>query len=69
MIQMIITPYPEVKYMISRCPFCVSLTGVAHSDDLIYLFPQPNIVLNSEDRAISRTMIELWTNFATYRYV
>lgn len=40
--------------------------GVAHSDDLIYLFPQPNVVLNSEDRAISRTVVELWTNFATY---
>jgi hypothetical protein len=47
----------------------VSLTGVAHSDDLIYLFPQPNVVLNTEDRAISRTVVELWTNFATNRYV
>ncbi|XP_021914303.1 liver carboxylesterase-like [Zootermopsis nevadensis] len=40
--------------------------GVAHSDDLIYLFPQPDAVLNKEDRVISRTMVDLWTNFATY---
>ncbi|PNF36333.1 hypothetical protein B7P43_G00515 [Cryptotermes secundus] len=40
--------------------------GVAHSDDLLYLFPLPSVVLNSEDRAISRTVVELWTNFAAY---
>ncbi|PSN53820.1 hypothetical protein C0J52_04632 [Blattella germanica] len=40
--------------------------GVSHSDDLIYLFPQPGLVFNDKDREISQMMVELWTNFATY---
>ncbi|XP_069678631.1 juvenile hormone esterase-like isoform X2 [Periplaneta americana] len=40
--------------------------GVSHSDDLIYLFPQHDFVLNSQDEAVARTMVELWTNFAIY---
>ena len=39
-------------------------SGVAHSDDLIYLFPADGD-LNEEEDATARTMVELWTNFAT----
>ncbi|XP_052121854.1 uncharacterized protein LOC113206932 [Frankliniella occidentalis] len=38
--------------------------GVAHSDDLIYLFPDGD--LNEEEDATARTMVDLWTNFATF---
>ncbi|KAL1124776.1 hypothetical protein AAG570_001397 [Ranatra chinensis] len=40
--------------------------GVAHSDDLIYLFPHGNGTLNEDEKIIARTMVELWTNFAIY---
>ena len=43
--------------------------GVSHSDDLIYLFPEPGSDLNAQDQEIAQTMVELWTNFATYGYV
>lgn len=46
----------------SLIPFPSS--GVAHSDDLIYLFPDGE--LNEEEASVARTMVELWTNFATY---
>lgn len=39
-------------------------SGVAHSDDLIYLFPDGE--LNEDEASVARTMVELWTNFATY---
>jgi Carboxylesterase. len=41
--------------------------GVSHSDDLIYLFPESEPDLNSQDKRIAQIMVELWTNFATYR--
>ncbi|XP_034230889.1 glutactin-like isoform X2 [Thrips palmi] len=37
--------------------------GVAHSDDLIYLFPDRDP--SDDDEKTARTMVELWTNFAT----
>ncbi|XP_059608242.1 uncharacterized protein LOC132256077 [Phlebotomus argentipes] len=41
--------------------------GVAHSDDNIYLFPWPKSVakLNEEDTKIAKTLVDLWTSFAT----
>lgn len=39
--------------------------GVAHQDDLIYLFPYPSIVadLNSDDTQVAKHMVDLWTSF------
>ncbi|KAI5704525.1 hypothetical protein M8J75_006310 [Diaphorina citri] len=42
--------------------------GVAHSDDLIYLFWDPTMPLNDREQKQARTMVDLWTNFATYGY-
>ncbi|KAE8748642.1 Carboxyl/Cholinesterase 26 [Frankliniella occidentalis] len=44
--------------------FLYPFSGVAHSDDLIYLFPDGD--LNEEEDATARTMVDLWTNFATF---
>ncbi|XP_067647858.1 glutactin [Eurosta solidaginis] len=43
-------------------------TDATLSDDNIYLFPYPEEVSNLDyiDRALSRTLVEMWTNFATY---
>lgn len=40
--------------------------GVHHSDDLIYLFPDPPDVanLNKQDTQLSQMMVDLWTSFA-----
>lgn len=40
--------------------------GVTHSDDLIYLFPDPPNVaeLNEDDKKIAQLMVDLWTSFA-----
>ncbi|XP_063236892.1 carboxylesterase 4A-like [Bacillus rossius redtenbacheri] len=38
--------------------------GVAHSDDLIYLFPHDDKNLSGPELAVARTMVQLWTNFA-----
>lgn len=48
----------------SHYPF---LGGVHHSDDLIYLFPDPPDVakLNAADTKIAQRMVDLWTSFAT----
>lgn len=48
---------------VSRYPFS---GGVHHSDDLIYLFPDPPDVakLNAADTRIAQTMVDLWTSFA-----
>ncbi|XP_055691284.1 glutactin-like [Lutzomyia longipalpis] len=48
----------------SKYPF---ESGVAHTDDLIYLFPWPEKVakLNEEDTKIAQLMVDLWTSFAT----
>lgn len=40
--------------------------GVAHSNDLLYLFPTTDGPLNTADKAVARTMMELWTNFAIH---
>lgn len=42
--------------------------GVAHSDELIYLFPYPSRVadLNANDTAMAKNMVELWTSFVAY---
>lgn len=47
----------------SRYPF---VGGVHHSDDLIYLFPDPPDVakLNAADTKIAQSMVDLWTSFA-----
>lgn len=47
----------------SRYPF---LGGVHHSDDLIYLFPDPPNVakLNAADTKIAQTLVDLWASFA-----
>ena len=42
--------------------------GVTHGDELIYLFPFPLMTgLNEEETHVSRTMTELWTNFAIHQ--
>ncbi|CAH1389389.1 unnamed protein product [Nezara viridula] len=38
--------------------------GVAHSDDLVYLFPMDNGTLNEIEMTIAYRMVKLWTNFA-----
>ncbi|BES88792.1 alpha/beta hydrolase fold [Nesidiocoris tenuis] len=38
--------------------------GVAHSDDLVYLFPDDKGNLTLQERAMAKTMVEMWTNFA-----
>ncbi|XP_014249629.1 fatty acyl-CoA hydrolase precursor, medium chain-like [Cimex lectularius] len=38
--------------------------GVAHSDDLIYLFPHKDGNLTQSEMQIAKTVVELWTNFA-----
>nr|CAD7404580.1 unnamed protein product [Timema poppensis] len=38
--------------------------GVAHSDDLIYLFPHHDKNLSDAELAVANTMVDLWTNFA-----
>lgn len=47
----------------SHYPF---LGGVHHSDDLIYLFPDPPDVakLNAADTKIAQMLVDLWTSFA-----
>ena len=57
----------------------VSLTGVAHADELHYVFGAPlsddlrvrNFVTNwtDDDRRVSCDVITMWTNFAKYGYV
>eukprot|EP00095_Tigriopus_kingsejongensis_P005959 maker-scaffold2255_size18018-snap-gene-0.8 protein:Tk05959 transcript:maker-scaffold2255_size18018-snap-gene-0.8-mRNA-1 annotation:"juvenile hormone esterase" len=45
--------------------------GVCHADDLIYLFKiglPIDLVSDPDDLAMSRKMVDLWTNFATYRH-
>ncbi|KAG8252389.1 hypothetical protein J6590_057810 [Homalodisca vitripennis] len=39
--------------------------GVAHSNDLLYLFPNTEGSLNSADREVAKTVVELWTSFAS----
>lgn len=48
----------------SRYPF---KGGVTHSDDLIYIFPNPPQVtpLNQTDTQMAKEIIDLWTSFAT----
>ncbi len=45
--------------------------GVSHADDLLYIFKQnmvPVSMLGSQaDEDMSRVMVDLWANFATYR--
>lgn len=43
-------------------------TDATLSDDNIYLFPYPEEVsnLNSEDRSLSRQLVNMWADFATY---
>ncbi|KAF6215479.1 hypothetical protein GE061_010233 [Apolygus lucorum] len=38
--------------------------GVAHSDDLVYLFPDDKGNLTEREKIMAKTMVELWTNFA-----
>lgn len=39
--------------------------GISHGDDLIYLFPYPQLgSLDRQDKDVSRKMIDLWTSFA-----
>lgn len=38
--------------------------GVHHSDDNIYLFPNPYPELNEEDKKMAQRMVNLWTSFA-----
>lgn len=40
--------------------------GVAHSDDLIYLFPYPqdSSKFNEDDTKMAQTLVDLWTSFA-----
>uniref|UniRef100_A0A8D9DZ52 Carboxylesterase 1C n=1 Tax=Cacopsylla melanoneura TaxID=428564 RepID=A0A8D9DZ52_9HEMI len=40
--------------------------GVAHSDDLIYLFWDAEKPLNERELKVARSMVDLWTNFATH---
>ena len=46
------------------------LAGVSHCDDLIYLFSLPLLFPpwpdDHPDLAMSKKLIELWTNFAKY---
>lgn len=39
--------------------------GIAHQDDLIYLFPYPPNVanLNAKDKQVAKQMVDLWTSF------
>ena len=39
-------------------------SGVAHSDELLYLFPYKGMIMNEEEARISRQMVDLWTSFA-----
>nr|UYG55611.1 esterase 2 [Geocoris pallidipennis] len=39
--------------------------GVAHSDDLVYLFPMDSGNLTEDEMVIADIMVKLWTNFAT----
>ncbi|XP_075211345.1 carboxylesterase 4A-like [Lycorma delicatula] len=38
--------------------------GVAHSDDLIYLFPDSKGNLSNDEAEIAKTVVKLWTSFA-----
>lgn len=42
--------------------------GVAHSDELIYLFPYPPQAanLNANDTEIAKNLVELWTSFVVH---
>ncbi|XP_058463652.1 glutactin-like [Malaya genurostris] len=48
---------------VSKIPFD---GGVHHTNDLLYLFPYPKSAakLNSEDKKMAKTMVDLWTSFA-----
>lgn len=50
---------------VSHYPF---VGGVHHSDDLIYLFPDPPDVakLNAADTEIAQMLVDLWTSFAIH---
>lgn len=51
--------------------FLIYFAGVSHGDELPYLFPLETFITNhtltDDELKISRKMVELWTNFATYR--
>ncbi|XP_039281301.1 esterase E4 isoform X2 [Nilaparvata lugens] len=38
--------------------------GVAHSDDLIYLFPHPKGELKPHEVEVAKTVVKIWTSFA-----
>lgn len=42
--------------------------GVAHSDELIYLFPYPPQAanLNANDTEMAKSVVELWTSFVIH---
>lgn len=42
--------------------------GVAHSDDLVYLFWDEDKPLNDRELKVARTMVNLWTSFARHGY-
>uniref|UniRef100_A0A1B6DLR2 Carboxylesterase type B domain-containing protein n=3 Tax=Clastoptera arizonana TaxID=38151 RepID=A0A1B6DLR2_9HEMI len=43
--------------------------GVSHADDLIYFFSFKHLPkLTGKDLDVSQKLIELWTNFATFRH-
>lgn len=39
--------------------------GVHHSDDNIYMYPNPHPNLNEEDTKMAKRMVDLWTSFVT----
>ena len=43
--------------------------GACHADELLYLFsmiPFVDMIPNEQDKVVSRHMVNLWTNFATF---
>ncbi|XP_054284421.1 glutactin-like [Macrosteles quadrilineatus] len=42
--------------------------GVAHSNDLLYLFPNTDGNLTGTDRKVAQTIVQLWTSFAADGY-
>jgi len=51
----------------------ILIAGPVHMDDLLYLFPQnqmlPNLKLTPEDEDMVETMTSLWVNFAHTGYI
>lgn len=53
-----------------QCHICFfSGSDVGHADDILYLFSQEKFnqtLKRDEDLFVSRIMVEMWTNFASF---